>query len=112
MTMAAGIGALEDEEYFQKNCKTITENRAWTADRLAELGFEMTDSKTNFLFATHPAIPGKALYTALRENGILVRHFDTPRLTNFIRVTVGSREQMEAFVNAVEAIISTRRNLP
>ena len=112
MTMAAGIGALEDEEYFRKNCQTITENRAWTAARLTELGFEMTDSKTNFLFATHPAIPGKALYTALRENGILVRHFDTPRLTNFIRVTVGSREQMEAFVNAVEAIIPTRRNLP
>ena len=111
MTMAAGIGALEDHDYFRSNCQTIMKNRAWTATRLAELGFELTDSKTNFLFARHPAFPGKALYTALREQGILVRHFDTPRLTDFIRVTVGSREQMDAFANAVATIISTRRNL-
>ena len=107
MTMAAGIGALEDGEYFRNNCRAIMETRAWTAARLRELGFEMTDSMTNFLFVKHRAIPGKALYSRLREKGILVRHFDTPRLTDYIRVTVGSREQMEAFVAAVEEI--TRR---
>ena len=112
MTMAAGIGALEDKEYFRQNCQAIMKNRAWTAARLAEMGFEMTDSMTNFLFVKHPAITGKELYAALREKGILVRHFDTPRLTDYIRVTVGSNEQMEAFINAVASIISTRRNLP
>ena len=106
MTMAAGIGALEDEAYFRDNCRDIMETRAWTARRLGELGFEMTDSLTNFLFARHPAIPGKELYSKLREKGILVRHFDTPRLTDFIRVTVGSRVQMEAFVEAVERILN------
>ena len=105
MTMAAGIGALEDDDYFRENCRSIMENRAWAAARLKELGFTLTDSKTNFLFASHPAIPGKALYAKLREKGILVRHFDTPRLTDYIRVTVGSREQMEAFVKATDAIL-------
>lgn len=105
MTMAAGIGALEDEDYFRNNCRTIMENRAWTAQQLKNLGFTLTDSKTNFLFARHPAVSGKELYTKLRERGILVRHFDTPRLTDFIRVTVGSQEQMEAFMAAVEEIL-------
>ena len=105
MTMAAGVGALEDDRYFRENCRTITENRAWTAEKLKELGFTLTDSKANFLFAKHPAIPGKALYTALREKGILVRHFDTPRLTDFIRVTVGSMEQMAAFLHAAREIL-------
>ena len=112
MTMAAGIGALEDETYFRENCRSIMENRRFTADALRAMGFTMPESMTNFVFAKHPAISGDALYRKLKERGILVRHFDTPRLSNFIRVTVGSREQMEAFVNAVEAIISTRRNLP
>ena len=105
MTMAAGIGALEDDAYFRNNCRTITENRAWTAGRLAELGFTLTNSVTNFLFARHDAISGKALYSKLREQGILVRHFDTPRLTDYVRITVGSRSQMEAFVAAVIAIL-------
>ncbi len=105
MTMAAGIGALEDSDYFRENCRTVMENRAWTAQQLKNLGFTLTDSKTNFLFARHPAVSGKELYTKLRERGILVRHFDTPRLTDFIRVTVGSQEQMEAFIAAVEEIL-------
>ena len=105
MTMAAGIGALEDSDYFRENCRTIMENRAWTAQQLKNLGFILTDSKTNFLFARHPAVSGKELYAKLRERGILVRHFDTPRLTDFIRVTVGSQEQMEAFIAAVEEIL-------
>jgi histidinol-phosphate aminotransferase len=105
MTMAAGIGALEDDAYFRNNCRAITENRAWTAGRLTELGFTLTNSVTNFLFARHDAISGKALYSKLREQGILVRHFDTPRLTDYVRITVGSRSQMEAFVAAVIAIL-------
>ena len=64
------------------------------------------DSDTNFVFTKHPGVPGKVFYTKLREKGILVRHFDTPRLTDYVRVTVGSREQMEAFVEAVERILN------
>ena len=105
MTMAAGIGALEDEVYFRNNCHSVMNARAWTVARLSELGFRMTDSVTNFLFAKHPTIPGKTLYSKLRERGILVRHFDTPRLADFVRVTVGSQDQMEAFVKVTEEIL-------
>ncbi|MDO4573016.1 MAG: histidinol-phosphate transaminase, partial [Clostridia bacterium] len=96
MTMAAALGALEDEEYFKENCEKIARDRAWTAERLRGLGFELTDSASNFLFAGKTAPGGRELYLRLREKGILVRHFDKPGLSDYLRITVGSREQMEA----------------
>ncbi len=105
MTMAAGIGALEDQVYFQKNCQTIMENRAWTAQQLRRLGFIVVDSQANFVFAKSPAIKGKALYLQLKEKGILVRHFDSSGLTDFNRITIGSRAQMEALIAAIEKIM-------
>ena len=105
MTMAAGIGALEDETYFAENCAAIVENRGFAAEALKKLGFQMTDSKTNFLFARHPGIPGKELYLALKERGVLVRHFDDPKLTDYNRITVGSREQMEIFLKKLKQVL-------
>ncbi|MBQ2928434.1 MAG: histidinol-phosphate transaminase [Oscillospiraceae bacterium] len=105
MTMAAGVGALEAEGYFRVNCQKIMENRDWTTKKLTELGLEVIPSMTNFVFAKHPEIPGKDLYLALREKGILVRHFDKPRLRDYNRITIGSREQMEAFIKAMTEIL-------
>lgn len=105
MTMAAGIGAIEDNEYFENNRKAIIENRAWTTERLRELGFTVLDSMTNFVFAESEAIDGKTLYLKLREKGILVRHFDTDRLRNFNRITIGSAEQMQALIDAIQSIL-------
>ena len=105
MTMAAGLGVLEDEEYFRENCAAIVENRAWTTDALEKLGFTVLPSMTNFVFAKSPAIAGKALYEGLKDRGILVRHFDTPRLTDFVRITVGSAEQMAAFIQTTKEIL-------
>ncbi len=105
MTMAAGVGAIQDNEYFEHNCKTIIENRSWTTERLRELGFRVLDSMTNFVFAESAAIDGKTLYLKLREKGILVRHFDTDRLHNFNRITIGSAEQMKALISSIESIL-------
>ena len=105
MTMAAGIGALEDDDYFRANCRTIMETRSWTAQALKDLGFVVTDSKTNFLFAKHPGIPGKTLYLTLKERGILVRHFDTPLLTDYNRITVGSKHQMQILIDTIQSIL-------
>ena len=105
MTMAAGVGALEDEAYFRANCQAIIDNRAWTTDALDKLGFETLPSLTNFVFTKNPTIAGKALYEQLKTRGILVRHFDTPRLTDYIRVTIGSMEQMNAFIAATKEIL-------
>ena len=105
MTMAAGLGALEDRDYFRQNCAVIMENRAWTTRELTNLGFTVLPSMTNFVFAKNPAISGKELYTQLKEKGILVRHFDTPRLTDYVRITVGSSEQMTAFIQTTKEIL-------
>ena len=105
MTMAAGLGALEDEEYFRENCRKILENRAWTTEKLRDMGFNVADSTTNFVLAKHPKLVGKQLYLDLKARGILVRHFDTVRLTDYVRVTVGSREEMAAFIAAVKNIL-------
>ncbi len=108
-TMAAGVGALEDEEYTRKNCQTVMENRAYTARELGAMGFEMTDSKTNFLFVAHPRVSGEAIYTALREKGILVRHFTAPKIANHNRITIGTREDMETLVCAVREILEDNK---
>ncbi len=105
MTLAAGVGTLEDADYTAKNCKTVMENRAWTAQELKKLGFEMTDSRANFLFAKHPAVDGKIVYQELRARGVLVRHFDKPRISPYNRITVGSREQMECLIQAIRNIL-------
>ena len=105
MTMAAGIGALEDEAYFRDNCRTIMENRRFTADALKSLGFTMPDSMTNFVFAKHPGIPGQTLYEKLKARGILVRHFSSPKLTDYNRITIGSKQQMEALISAITDIL-------
>ena len=105
MTMAAGIGVLSDEEYTRKNCETVMETRTYTAEKLKELGFTMTDSKTNFLFASHPKLDGKKLYLDLKERGILVRHFDAPRLSPYNRITVGTREQMDALLAQIKSLL-------
>lgn len=105
MTMAAGVGALEDGDYFRANCRAICGNRAWTTAELEILGFTVLPSLTNFVFTKNDAIPGKELYLKLKSKGILVRHFDTPRLTDYIRVTIGSGEQMSAFIQTTKEIL-------
>ena len=105
VTMAAGIGALEADGYFRVNCQKIIETRAWTEKKLAELGFEVIPSMANFVFAKHPDIPGRDMNLALREKGILVRHFNKPRLKDYNRITIGSREQMKALVKALTEIL-------
>lgn len=108
MTMAAGLGALEDEEYTQKNCKTVAENREFTTEALRKLNFTVLDSVANFVMAAHPDIPGGMLYQKLKDKGILVRYFGTERLAPYVRITIGSRAQMEALLQAVTEILEDK----
>ena len=105
MTMAAGIGSLEDTEYFKTTLETILQNREWTADALKALGFSMTDSRTNFLFVTHPKLDGAKLYQQLKDRGILVRFFNTPRLKDYNRITIGSKDEMQVLVTTIKEIL-------
>ena len=109
MTAAAGLGTMADEEYTLKNCKTIIENREYVTRELRALGFEMTDSMTNFVFAKHEKVSGEDIYKGLRERGILVRHFSTPRICEYNRITVGSLDEMRALVAAVKEILEENK---
>ena len=104
MTMAAAEGVLEDEDYTIRNCKAVMENREYTVGELRRLGFELTDSVGNFIFMKHPDIDGEYIYKALKERGVLVRHFTKERICQYNRVTIGSREQMEIFIEKLEEI--------
>lgn len=105
MTMAAGLGVVEDEAYTRANCATVMENRAYTTAELQKLGFTCTDSKANFIFARHGKIDGGDLYAKLKSMGILVRHFQKPVISPYVRITVGSREQMDALLGAIKVIL-------
>ena len=105
MTAAAGHAALCDNDYYMQNCRTIMENRDYTTKALRELGFEVLDSLTNFVFAKSDKIGGEALYLELKRRGILVRHFGKASITDYNRVTIGTREQMEAFIATVSDIL-------
>ena len=103
MTMAAGIGVLEDEAYTRANCERIMKNREWTMAELQKLGFAVLESSANFVFARHPTLDGAQTYLKLRERGMLVRHFSQERLKAFNRITIGSRQEMEALIAALRA---------
>ncbi len=105
VTAAMGVGALEDNEYFKSNVSTIIKTREECVKNLESLGFTCLPSKTNFIFASSDKISGEELYLKLKEKGILIRHFNKERISNYIRITVGSPAEMTAFINAVKDIL-------
>ena len=105
LTMAAGIGTLLNNDYTISNCKEIIRVRDFTVSELKSLGFTVTDSLANFVFAKHPDFNGKDIYLKLKSNGILVRHFDKERLSEYNRITIGSIEQMTKFINTLKSIL-------
>lgn len=104
MTMAAGVGAMEDEEYTKKNCLEIIKTREYTAAELEKMGFSLTPSTTNFLFAKHNKISGSDIYQKLREKGILVRHFDKKEICDYNRITIGTLSDMQTLINTLKEI--------
>lgn len=108
MTMAAGLGVLEDSEYTKSNCAKIIRNREFTVNELKKLGFSCTDSLANFVFAKHESIDGKEIYLKLKEKGVLVRHFDKERISQYNRITIGNREQMEFLIEKVKEILEEK----
>lgn len=100
--LAAGKAAIEDKEYFEETVKKVIDVREWTKKELKRLGFVFGDSKANFIFAGHPEYPAAELFAALREEHIIVRYFNKPRISNFLRITVGTREEMQKLIDFLE----------
>ena len=105
LTMAAGVAALEAEDYYKANCQKIMEARAYTTEALGQLGFTVIPSQANFVFAAHPNCDGETVYRELKKRGILVRHFSSPRICNYNRITIGTMEQMQTLVSTVQQIL-------
>ncbi len=108
MTEAAGVQALKEQKYFENNVKTIIANREYTKSALEKLGFSVLESKTNFLFAKTDKIDGGELYEQLKARGILVRHFKGARTESFVRITIGTKAQMDALLACVEEILKEK----
>ncbi len=105
VTMAMGAGVLKDNKYTLKNCKKIIKNREYLIKGLKKAGFILTDSTANFVFCKHPLFSGEQIYTKLRENGILVRHFDKDKIKDYNRITIGSKKQMTKLLKAINNIV-------
>ena len=106
MTQAAALGSLENEEYTRKNIAVICKVRDNTASRLREMGFEVLDSSTNFLFAKHQTVGGQKIYEALKKYKIIIRHFSNPLvLDDWNRITIGTAEQMQVFLEVVKGVV-------
>ena len=105
LTMAAAIATIDSNDYYVQNSKIIQENRAYTVAELDKLGFGTLPSKANFIFTRCPKVEGGALYRALKAKGVLVRHWDKPEIADYCRVTIGSREQMDVFLEKVREIL-------
>lgn len=105
LAMAAGIASLEHDEINLAHCRTIMENRAYTVEKLKEMGFVMTDSTANFIFVRHPHISGDLIFHKLRERGVIVRHFTKPEICEYNRISIGSKDQMDILLAELDEIL-------
>ncbi len=108
LTLVAGEAAIRNNAYYMDNCQRIIEAREFTTLALRELGFSVLESKANFVFAKHEEISGEELYLKLKENGILVRHFSSEKIKDFNRITIGTLEQMQIFIEKVKLIMEEK----
>ncbi len=104
LAQAACIASLGDQEYFLESCGKIRETRQWFSDGLRALGYAVIPSQTNFVFATPPDRDGRRVYDALYSRKILVRHFSDPQLSHGMRISIGTREEMETTLAALREI--------
>ena len=105
-SILAGVEAIRDEAYFRETCNKIIETREWTKRELAKLGFTFQDSMANFIFASHKTCPAKELFQALREEHIYVRYFDKERISNHLRITIGTEEEMEKLIEFLKKYLN------
>ena len=105
LTQLLGAATVDAEDYYREKCREIMETRTWTAKQLEKLGFFVLPSDTNFLFAKTGRMDGGQLYETLKSKGILVRHFKNAKISQYNRITIGTREQMEVFVNTLKEVL-------
>jgi histidinol-phosphate aminotransferase len=105
LAQKAAIATIEDNQYFEECVDKIVTTRQWTDKQLKLLGFNVIDSKTNFIFASHPSIDALAIMQHLRDNKIIVRHFTKEKISNYLRITIGTQEDMQSLINSLQQLI-------
>jgi len=105
IAQSAAVAAMDDVDYFHSSCQRVINSREALCSRMASLGFQVLPSGANFVFASHPQHPAKQLFTALRERGIVVRYFDKPRIDNFLRISIGTEEDICALLDALAELV-------
>ncbi len=94
-----GTASLKDESYFRETTEKIMETRSWFESEMQKLGFSFPDSKANFIFASHKEVPAKEIFEAAKEHKIYVRYFAKPRIDNYLRISIGTREEMQKLLD-------------
>lgn len=105
-SLILGTETVKDDAYFRETVQKIIDTREWSKTRLTELGFTFPDSMSNFIFASHNRVPAKELFEALKQQQIYVRYFDQPRLSNYLRISIGTREEMEELFAFLEKYLA------
>lgn len=107
-SLELGVESVKDEKYFKNTVAKIMKTREWTKQQMARLGFEFTDSMSNFLFVTHKQVPAKEIFEALKEKKIYVRYWSKPRICDYLRITVGTDEQMQTLIAFLEKYLKEK----
>ncbi|MBY6756685.1 histidinol-phosphate transaminase [Clostridium botulinum] len=102
----AAIEAIKDEEYFKECTSKVIKIRNWTINELREIGFKIIPSKSNFIFITHDTYQAEDIFIKLKDENVLVRYFNKDRISNYLRVSIGSKEEMEIFIDKIKKIIN------
>lgn len=106
LALVGAVEAIKDDEYFQDTRNRVINTRERVTSELDKMGFNVIPSKSNFVFISHPSIKAEDIFIKLKEESILVRYFRQPRIDNFLRVSIGNDEEMDAFIKAVNKIVS------
>lgn len=104
-SLLCGVESVRDQEYFEENLRKLKETREWTKQQLTELGFTYTGADANFIFVTHPVYDAKQLFEALKKEWIYVRFWGSERIEQYLRITIGTQDEMEVLVSFLKKYI-------
>lgn len=102
----AAIESIKDEEYFKECTSKVIKTRNWTINELGKIGFKVIPSKANFIFITYDTYEAKNIFVKLKDENVLVRYFNKYRISNYLRVSIGSKEEMVIFIDKIKEIIN------
>lgn len=106
LALAGAIASFKDQTYTEKTIQKIIATRSWITDEMTQLRFHVLPSETNFIFVSHEQYEANTLYNQLKEKNILVRYFDSPPIDQYLRITIGTDEEMQLFLKTLKEIIN------